>query len=403
MKLGHILSMAAVAALTVAGAAAAQITVLPGENLQAAIDTSGGTTSQRATVNLVAGVYTLDTSLMVTNVDLIGVGPGATILRANSTVTDSVARLMWNCSLRNLTVELSDTFAGAPLVLVDFHEPYFAPIELRNCHVNGKQSLTGVESTGVDIEGGTRDEALVVDCRIEDVATGIFALGSGVNITRCLFDNISGDAVAVYILLLKQSGVDVPLLGDASDIQTTALNQFRTVGGSLLNNMTQTQVLAEMNDWGVYDETQLASRISGPVDSGPFLGKSIAPSSVIVSVLDEQGAPVPASANPTCAISELSLNATRDDKSERFVFNGVTEGTWTVRAFANGYNSASASAAVSGASITPVTLNLTKGLAGGCGSPNSKAVYACSLLFVWGAGRRRRNRHPRASRSRTIF
>lgn len=364
----------------------ATVVVNPGEDIQAAIDSAGGTATERATVVLTSGVHTVNLPLSVEHVDLIGEGVDATILRA-STITSTVALLYFNCSLQNLTVELDPAFTGEGATLVAILEPFVQPIEVQKCRLDGKWPGVSAASTGFLVEQGTRDQVVIEDSEILNLTTGIMAMDSGVNVTRCLFQGIEGVAVMVIgtVKGAKQSGETVPILGDATDIEHTALNQFRQIGAEFIFNSTTTEILAEMNDWGTYDEELVRAGMFGPSDSGPFLGKAIGPGTVLASLVDEASAPIPATANPTCAIPALQMTGERDDVSGSFIFNGVPEGQHLVEATAQGFGTTNETIDVNSETVTPVSLVLAAGGAL-CGS-QAKLAYACCILVILVAGK----------------
>ena len=112
---------------------------------------------------------------------------------------------------------------------------------------------------------------------------------------------------------------------------------------------------------------------------------------VLASVVDTSSVPVPQSAGTTCSIPALSMTGTWDPVSERFVFNGVPAGQYTVMASASGYGSGSALVDVYSLQTSSVTIVLTEG--GGppdCGSTRSASVYAACLLIILLADTRRR-------------
>jgi len=358
---------------------------------------------ERGVVLVGSGVFEQELPVRIKpHVELIGQGVYETTIRTTRSLPEGYVgvAMEWDCSMERIKVELPGRIAGpgtARLVLLD--QAYAGPVRVEHCILDGGENpgplFNGVESVGVEVIGGDCWSVVIGPCKIGGVTTGIRAIGSGVNITRVLFENIAGDAVVVLGPLAKQSGVTVPLLGCSDDLRNTGLNQFRNVGGLCINNMTGTEVRAEMNDWGVYDRDAVAGRIGGAADTGPFLGKGIGAGSVVASVLDSGSNPVPAFANPACTIPALSMTGVYDTESQRFVFNGVNEGQWNVEASASGYVGSSATVDVSSFTVSSVTLHLS---GGGCGSAGGKAAYAGCAFLIWVAGRRRRGR-PRPPKS----
>ena len=262
--------------------------------------------------------------------------------------------------------------------------------DIENCQVYG-HSDGSVGVIGIDVVGGTADTTTVVGCFVSGVGIGLRATGSGVAVARTTFQFIGLDAV--QILALKQSGVNVPLMGEAGNIEKSGVNTFRNVTGFLLNNATGTEVVAQVNDWGLYSDAEITSKVSGNADTTLYLGKGIGPGSLVASVQDSSGSAVPQTANPACSIPALSMTATYDSSSQKHIFSGVSEGTWSVQAVASGYSSTTASATVSSMSVSSVTLSLSGGSSNNdspCGGKNAAIPYAASGLVIWVAGRRKR-------------
>ena len=268
------------------------------------------------------------------------------------------------------------------------------------CAIDG---LGAGNVVGISVYGGTQQTVVIRDCIISNVQTGLYAENSGVGVTRCRFSNIAGDAVRVVFRIYKQSGVDVPLLGDADDIENTGLNQFRNVTGFCLNNTTGTSVQAEINDWGVYSEEEIAQKVQGSAETNQFLGKGIAPGSVVVDLVDQaSGAAISQTASPSCTIPALGMTAELDT-SLKFIFGAVTEGQWSIQGSATGYATTSVAVNVSSSTVNAAQIALGAGTSTvgnptstvastSCGAKNGMAAYACCTLILCGEGARRRRR-----------
>ena len=382
----HITMTAAVILLALAGTVSAEtVYVEPGGDIQGAVNSMhqlvpASHWEDWNEVIVAPGTFELSSGLTILpGVRLMGSGPGSTILLVSGA---SGVRMREFSMISGFTIQVSD------LVGITANRAYDGPNIIMKCNIEKTGTISGA---GIDIVGGQVQTSWIADCYIGHFWTGISATDSGVNIARCQFYGTGGDAVRVQSSATKQLTATVPLLGRADDLENTALNQFRMIGGQCLRNQTSAQVQAEMNDWGVYEESAIQAKISGPADSGPFLGKSIGPGTLVANVVDGSSSPIPVTANPTCTIPAAGLTGQRDPVSERFVFNGVPEGAWSVQASAVGYGATSKTVTVSSLNITPVTLNLSSG-GGGCGAKNARAAYACCALLLWGAGYRRRRR-----------
>ena len=259
------------------------------------------------------------------------------------------------------------------------------------CILDGRNS-TG--STAMEIAGGTAASAVLFENTIMNVTTALAAFDSGVNMTRNEIRDIAGDAVRVRRLpkSAKQSGFTVPLLGSSADVENTALNRFRNVKGLFIDNTTGVPVDAEVNDWGLYNQNDVGAKMTGDIDFGPIVGKSIGPGGVIASLyVGDTEQLVAAAANPTCTIPDLGLTGARDAASGLFIFESVSAGSWNIQGSADGYDSDTRNVNVTTASINPVNLHLTtQGTPpppGGCGKTGPFAYAACGLV-VWAAGKR---------------
>lgn len=393
------IALVAVLALAAPADAAPRSTILnPGDDIQLALDTAEPEPGQdRAVVWLNPGVYNLNESLFVeNNVKLAGRGelPEDVVLQLTNSVEFEGVSVGSNASLENLAVTLTPLYTGEVMTLVQMFAYAEGAAELRRVLINGRRTSNRVDSLGVYVSGGDRYSAQIIECRIVDCADGVWGSASGVNVTRTQFDDLAGDAVTALSTDLKQSGVDVPLLGLPDDIENTGLNSFQDVDGNFVTNNTDEEIQAFNNDWGLENSAEIQAKVAGAVDTMQFLtGSTIGPGSVVVSVLDGANNPVPDTANPACTIITLGLNGTRDPSSKNFVFNGVSAGEHTVRATATGYPSRTTQVTVNAAAVASATLQLanTPGAGGGCGKDGGVA-YAAAMLLVVDAGRRYRKR-----------
>jgi hypothetical protein len=414
----HVVSVAGAVLLALAGLAQAQsggAFDLQSEIDEAHVEFVSTEGLERVTVEVPAGFYEPSTGLVVKEgVDLVALeGPENTTispLEVNTFFNAAVA-VEPNASIQGFRIVLPADLIGVKandpeeLRVLYIQNADKEPVEVLECVLTtdayffeAKQVET-ITTIGVFLYQGGRD-TLIRSCDFLGLEYGIWAIDSGANITRNLFNVISDDAVFVESFQAdrgKQNGEDVPLLGDLDNADDTGLNVFREVEDLFVNNTTGQEMQAENNDWGVYGAGEIAAKTSGQVDTMFFLGSSIGPGTVIAAVLDAAGEPVPASANPTCTISPLGLAGQRDSASGSFVFTGVSDGTYTVQAAAEGYTQSQSSVEVKGASPSGVTLSLAESTNGDPGQPNAcgqpgKAVYALTFLIVFEANRRYRKR-----------
>ena len=299
-----------------------------------------------------------------------------------------------NSALHSLTVRWASAAAGPSTLVEAVLTTRNTAFAIRNCVLDGRGSPS---STGLSIFGGQAANAVLSDSILQNLTTALAATDSGINVTRNEIRTIAGDAVVVA-LGGKQSGQNVPLLGDDADIAATALNRFRDIGGKFIKNPTGVQVNAEMNDWGIYDRDAVGNNIEGAADFGPIVGKGLVPGSVVASLyVGDTDTLVDPGANPQCTIPALALTAERDADSGLFIFASVSGGKFSVQGTADGFASDAQQVDVSPASINAVNLRLTSEavtpVPPSCGKSGTVSYALCGLI-VWAAGwRKRRTRH----------
>jgi hypothetical protein len=215
---------------------------------------------------------------------------------------------------------------------------------------------------------------------------GIYAVDSGVNVTRNIFDDI----LKVAILILPPEGkagseTETPVLGDAANPSDTGFNTFRNMGGDtvLLDNRTENAVSAALNDWGVYTEAEIANSIAGEVDSQPFLMKSMVRCSIAVEMEDrDDHVLIPEELHPTVTLNNGAEEASRDSTGGLFLFTNLEPGTYTCKATADGYRTATQSVTVATGDINSATFSMSKGSGqNGC---SSGEIGNASLSIVSG-------------------
>lgn len=404
---------AVVAALLAMGAGAVEVTAEPGDDLQSAVDEARGASGERGRVTLAPGTYVLSYAIDVEDVDIVGAGAGESVLLGSGAIIGSVVNLRVNASLQDVTIRVSPEYDHGFLTLVRMEEPAPHGSELVHVELIGGYAEHGQPVSGVFVFEGNANEALILGCVLSDLYTGLFTRGSGVNVTRSVFQQIESDAIVVGLPISKggqkidlpdgsQSGRTVPLLGLADNIEETGLNTIdvKSIGGNAFLNETGLSVLAENNYWGTDDQAAVDAAVEGPVTIGPIIGKAIGPGSVVVSVLDPDAAPVPDSAGPQCSLD--GAPGERDATSLNYIFSNVAQGQVTVSASATGFSSDTRTVQVEALTATPVALQLAPlgdGAPSRCGATD-KTAYALSALIVIEASRRYRRR-ARSNAART--
>jgi len=300
------------------------------------------------------------------------------------------AYLLPGSTMDGVTVELPSDVSVSPAILVWMGDA--GEIKLRNCRLDGTQNTT-VDSEGVRVIGGTAETFLIADCEFLGLKTAIRTFDSGVNVVRNFFDEIRDNAVQVEASLLRQPQTAAPLLGDADSVETTGLNRFRNVTGKALDNKTEVEVRAEINDWGAYTDDDVAERVTAGTGTARYIGKSLGLGTVVVDLTTQGGGTIPVSSNPTCSIPDLNLSGVRDSHSGLFLIEGATEGEWTIHAAATGYTPNTEVTTVFPNRINPVSISLTGEAPPPppCGGKDARAAYACSLGILWALGKRRRS------------
>ena len=345
-----------------------------------------------------AGVYT-EHLVIPAHVAVRGINRDTTIIQHSDGSTSLVA-MDDNTGLHTVTLRWANVQSVPSKLIAAALTPANTGFVIDQCVLDGLESP---DSTGLRIAGGTAGNAILADNILKNLTTAIAAAGSGINVTRNEIMNISGDAVVVNVAS-KQSGQNVPLLGDDADIANTALNRFRDVDGLFIKNSTTEQVNAEMNDWGIYDRDAVGNNIQGPSDFGPIIGKSIAPGGVVASLyVGETDTLVDVAANPVCTIPALGLTAQRDAASGLFIFESVSSGSFSVQGMADGFASDAQQVNVSPASINAVNLRLVEDTGNNPNDPpvtpappscgkTGKVSYAFCGLLLWAVGSRVRRK-----------
>ncbi len=229
------------------------------------------------TVHLAEGVYEEHVEF-VPHVTLAGAGAAATKIQC---FCDYVVRAAQDTRIRDCTIALPGLLPEI-MVLVRIDD---VVMEVADCVLDGGDNPNSI---GIMISRVNSTESVIRDSVIRRLQHGIWAVDSGVNITQNVFEGIHGDAVFVRLPESKmKEGGKTPLLGDATEAGT-GFNEFRSVMGNFVTNMNPVETRAEMNDWGVYDTSQIEAKIFGLVDFEPYIGMP-APPSVVTGDVNETG------------------------------------------------------------------------------------------------------------------
>jgi predicted outer membrane repeat protein len=287
-------------------------------------------------VTLYVGAGTYDEQIVFRPyVRLEGAGVGLTVLRHFDITEDDhyVVESDVGTSLSNCTVTLPSPVS----VTVDLLRITDTDLSVSFCELDGLNSPYAIAAF---ITGPKSSPSVIRDSTLRRVEYGIYAVDSGVNITRNLFEDILEGAVFVRAPEGKaESEVETPLLGNGDRIEDTGFNLFRMSTGFFVNNTSAALTLAEFNDWGVYTEEEIGDRVlnaPGDVDYTPYMGKALVKGMIAVELLEAVSRQnIPLSASP--AVQMNFVSGLYDEVSGLFLFANLDAGSYTCRASATGY------------------------------------------------------------------
>ena len=205
-------------------------------------------------------------------------------------------------------------------------------------------------SKGIMAQGPNPAASIITDCLFDRLQSGIEIYGGIPAIRRCLFMNISGDAIVLHAVAGKDG--DGGSLGDTSDANS-GWNAFRNIDGYVIVNDRPEPLKMENNSWPGPDGTDtdepliIEQKISGTggVDYDPPLakGSSMVPATIICTVWDTESlAPI-----TNGAVQLGSFAPVTENTDGVYAFVCVPGGTYNVTASATNYNNKSKSVTVS--------------------------------------------------------
>lgn len=328
----------------------------PWQTILHAMDTIApyATAERPITISLAAGVYA-EQVVFAPHVRIAGADadiPSDTRIAppSGAFVTGHMAALRGaeDTAVRDLSIELPiNAPANAVIILVED-----VAMTIENTLLNGRD-VTG--SIGVSILSARSSGSVLRDSIVKRVDYGVRAVETQAIITRNRFEDIRFDAVFVRAPESK-SEKSTPVVGDAGQPDVTGINVFRNVEGFYIRNMNEEVTKAEICDWGVYTEAEIAAHMSGNVDFVPFLKGALIPSSVAVSVVDVlNDKPI---TNATISLSPGGLPDVADNVSGVYTYGVVPQGSYTVHAEAAGYLANNVAVSVRSDKIVAVALYL---------------------------------------------
>lgn len=333
--------------------------------IQAAIDFAAANGDEE--IRIAPGVY-VETLVLPAEMHLEGDEGEVVVEFPASSSADALVSAGNETQLRELVLRLPANL-GRPVALLEIDA--VEEVEIRNCAFDGALNSGSV---GARIVRQTEETSRIRGCTFANLEVGIDAADSPIRVLRSLFTDILRDAIYIHPVDLsaKRGGEDdegetegleesTPEIGNDDDAALAGINRFRNIGGFvdsfgnpifendsyILRNTTGHTVLAQLNDWGVYNETAIASRI-GTTPPGskqvlnslvvfePFIGKSVLPGSIYVRVLSGVTSLALHNANPSLRLGGSSLNiAPQFDLSSSFyIFNFLTPDTYGIHATA---------------------------------------------------------------------
>ena len=317
--------------------------ISPWATIGYAMDQINASASDPNTLILFDGSYPEDV-ILEPYISIKGNGDNATII---GSITGDT-----NCTLSDLTISA----AVADTVLLDMNN---VTMELQNVTFTRNLS-TGV--TGIETRGTWSGNSVIADCTFEDLQIGINIFGDVPLIRRCIFNNISQDAL-VFSNTGKAIKASSNALGDSDD-PNTGYNQFTDIGRYAVNNERSEQVDAENCWWGTTVDADIDVKIKGNVNYGNKLKSALIPASIICSVWDAKTQ----SRIENATVKVGTFKPVTDNVKGVYVFASVAPDDYEVQVDAPGYVIRTENVIVSGsAQITMSFPLLTTALQEGSG------------------------------------
>ena len=320
------------------------------------------------TIHVGAGTYD-ETVAFRKHTTLVGAGADHTTIQHYEPSDDEhvVIVAAEGAGLRDCTVALPSAVTEA----VELLRVTDVAVDVQGVTFNG---MNGTNTVAVFITGADSSDSVVRYSVIKRVEYGVYAVNSGVNVTRSLFEDIREVGVFIRPPETKNGEPEVtPLLGTTEDPAESGFNRFRMSSGVYVDNESESTAVAEFNDWGVYTEAEIQERVRnapGEVDFKPFLGKALVRASIAVEVRDgETRTRIPDDRSPWVRLGTRTED--RDAPSGLYVFTNLDARSYACMAGADGYQSdeKDVSVAVGEAATVAFLLAKTNGEGEGEGEP----------------------------------
>jgi len=317
----------------------------PWQTISYALSQVSSTVESPVTLRVFDGFY-IETVTLEPGISLIGDGKDETLISGYVVGAHQ-------CVLRDLQVlEPDGGTPNGPLVEMDN-----VAMRLRGVTLRGNAASL---SSGIIARGSAPAGAVITDCEFDRLDSGIEIYGALPAIRRCLFRNISGDAIVIHATAAKDDGDGS--LGDTGNANS-GWNAFRDVDGYVIVNDRPEPIKMENNSWpgpngsDTDDHGVIATKISGDVDFDPPLakGSSIIPATIICTVWDKVTlAPI-----TNGSVQLGSFAPVTDNTDGVYTFACVPGGTYTVTASASNYDNKAKSVTVSDGDTASPSFPLT--------------------------------------------
>ena len=316
-----------------------------------------GTPTFPITIHLAPGDPYEEAVVFRPYVHLVGSGVDNTTIQyfQASDYTHDVVTAAEKSALSHCTVTLPDTF-NETVTLLRIKD---VAMEVSDVVFNGR---FGTNAIAVLVTAPGSSASTIQYCRVIGAEYGVYAVDSGVNVTRNTFEYIRQTGIFIKPPEGKADGeAATPMLGDSTNVSNTGFNRFNTSVKVFVENITSSTAKAQYNDWGLYTAAEIQPRVlnsPGQVDFEPFLGKSLVRSSIFVQVKDEvTHDPIAQAQHPRVT---LGGEADSPDASGAVLYTNMDPGTYTCQATADGYQEASETVSVAQGKIGDVQFVMHK-------------------------------------------
>ena len=218
-------------------------------------------------------------------------------------------------------------------------------LDITSAEVRVKEvDFTGAGFTGIRFNSLSGAGVVFEQCSFSGLAIGIEILEALPTVRRCIFDEISADAIVVRARTSGEKAEDNGSLGEEGNANSGYNTFASTIGGyAVVNEREDESLVMENNDWDTDDTTEIADRIGGDgdVDFDPPLvkGAGITAASVYCSVWNS-GDKTPIE-NASIQLTPGAFSVVTQNVSGVYTFACVTPGKWTFTVSAPAYTNAS--------------------------------------------------------------